>query len=76
MTRHGGEEVTKPNPHERIAKLGPVEVWGRRRQTPNEFTAFADSARNLLDEIARALWVDRLMDWMARKLERRTRGRR
>jgi hypothetical protein len=59
---------------ERIAKIGPIELWGQRRQTPNEFTEYADAWREFIESMARELGVLRLADWLARKLEPRRRG--
>jgi len=57
---------------ELIARVGPVELWGRRRAEDDPvrvaFRRYADARRALLLDMAQAFRIPHLLDWLERVL--------
>lgn len=61
--------------YERILKLGPFELLGRRRAPDDpvrrDLEKFRASWKNLRDTVIRELRIDRFVAWLDRKMDRR-----
>ena len=44
-------------------------IYGKKRQTPNEFTEFAKARDEFLNQFFKALRIAQIVEWLARRLK-------
>lgn len=44
-------------------------IYGKKRQTPNEFTEFAKAREEFMNEIYKALRIPQIVEWLAKRLK-------
>jgi len=53
----------------RILKIGPLEIYGRERETPNEFTRDGDAVENFKKVFIEEFRIKQFMDWLIKWLD-------
>jgi len=59
-------EEPKGNDVSRIVSNRFFTIYGKKRQTPNEFTEFAKARDELVNEFYKALRIPQIVEWLAK----------
>ncbi len=62
-------EEPQGNDVSRIVSNRFFTIYGKKRQTPNEFTEFAKARDELVNEFYKALRIPQIVEWLARQLK-------
>ena len=66
----GQLDMPKSNDIDKIISNHFFTIYGKRRETPNEFTRFADARDNLKSEIYKALKIPQIFEWLGELLKK------
>ena len=62
-------EEPKGNDVSRIVSNRFFTIYGKKHQTPNEFTEFAKARDEFMNEIYKALRIPQIVEWLAKRLK-------
>ena len=63
-------ELPKSNDIDKIISNHFFTIYGKKRETPSEFTRFADARDNLKSEIYKALEIPQIFEWLDKLLKK------
>jgi len=53
----------------RIVSNPLFTIYGKKRQTPNEFTEFAKARDEFMNELYKMLRIPQIVEWLAKRLK-------
>ncbi len=62
-------EEPQGNDVSRIVSSRSFSIYGKKRQTPNEFTEFAKARDEFMNELYKALRIPQIVEWLAKRLK-------